>query len=96
MRIMIENGYVSSYAFEGNIVGSIEVPDPPDQEHFKAHYSAYRVKDGVLAYDEKQNKEIERKALSRPTATPDGSTAPAPATSRPGLRRNGHERRTAA
>ena len=63
MQIMIEKGYVSSYAFEGNIVGSIEVPDPPDQEHFKAHYSAYRVKDGVLAYDEKQNKEIERKAL---------------------------------
>lgn len=52
MQIKTENGYVSSYAWIGNIVGGIEVPDPPDTEHFEAHFTAYRVKDGVLEYDE--------------------------------------------
>ena len=63
MQIKTENGYVSSYAWVGNIVGGIEVPDPPDREHFEAHFTAYRVKDGVLEYDVKQNTELERKAL---------------------------------
>ena len=63
MQILIENGHVSSYAFEGNIVGGIEVAGPPDPEHFVTHYTAYRIKDGVLEYDEKQNTENERRAL---------------------------------
>ena len=63
MQILIENGYVSSYAIEGSIVGGIKVPDPPDVDHFEMHFTAYRLKDGVLEYDEKQNTELERKAL---------------------------------
>ncbi len=63
MQVITENGYVTSYAFVGSLTDGIEVPDPPDPEHFETHFSAYRVKDGVLAYDEKQNTEIERKAL---------------------------------
>lgn len=63
MQILIENGYVSSYALEGNLVGGIEVPDPPDTDHFEAHFTAYRLKDGVLEFDEGRNTENERKAL---------------------------------
>ena len=63
MQILLENGYVSSYALVGTLAGGIEVPDPPDAGHFEAHFTAYRVKDGILEYDEKQNTENERKAL---------------------------------
>jgi hypothetical protein len=63
MQIQLENGYVSSYALVGTLVGGIEVPDPPDIGHFEARYTAYRLKDDVLEYDEKQNTENERKAL---------------------------------
>lgn len=63
MQITTENGYVSSYAWTGNIVGGIEVPDPPDIEHFEAHFQSYRFRDGTLEYDEKQNTELEQKAL---------------------------------
>lgn len=63
MQILIENGYVSSYALIGTLVGGIEVPDPPDIEHFEAHFQSYLVRDGTLAYDEQQNTELKRKAL---------------------------------
>ena len=63
MQVILENGYVSSFAFIGALTNGVEVPDPPDTEHFETHYTAYRVKDGTLEYDEKQNTELERKAL---------------------------------
>ena len=63
MQILIENGYVSSYALIGTLVGGIEVPDPPDIEHFEAHFQSYLVRDGTLEYDEQQNIELKRKAL---------------------------------
>ena len=63
MQVQIENGYVSSYALIGSIVGGVEVPDPPDVEHFEAHFQAYRLRDGTLEYDEKQHQQNERKAL---------------------------------
>ncbi len=51
MQVLLENGYVSSYAFDGNIIGGIEVPDPPDIEHFEAHFQSYLVRDGTLELD---------------------------------------------
>lgn len=63
MQVQIENGYVSSYALIGSIVGGVEVPDPPDVEHFEANFQAYRLWDGILEYDEKQKQQNERKAL---------------------------------
>lgn len=41
MQVLLENGYVSSYAFDGNIIGGIEVPEPLDIEHFEAHFQSY-------------------------------------------------------
>lgn len=63
MQILLENGYVSSYALEGSIVGAVEVAAPVDTVHFETHFTAYRLRDGCLEYDEKQNTENERKAL---------------------------------
>ena len=63
MQIQLTDGYVSSYALIGTLVGGIEVPDPPDVEHFEANFQAYRLKDGALAFDEKRYQQNERKAL---------------------------------
>lgn len=63
MQIIVEDGYVSSYALEGSLVDGIEVPDPLDTDHFEAHFQSYRLKDGALEYDEEQNAKIEQEAL---------------------------------
>lgn len=63
MQIIVEDGYVSSYALEGSLVDGIEVPAPPDTDHFETHFQSYRLKDGALEYDEEQNAEIEQEAL---------------------------------
>lgn len=63
MQVQIENGYVSSYALIGTLVGGIEVPDPPDVEHFEANFQAYRLRDGTLELDAERKTENERKAL---------------------------------
>lgn len=58
-----EKGYVSSFAYIGNLVDGIEVPLPEDEAHFSEHYCAYKFEDRKLFFDEKQaavlsNKEI--------------------------------------
>lgn len=63
MQIQLENGFVSSYALIGTLVGGIEVPEPPDIGHFQTHFTAYRLRDGTLEYSEEQNTANERKAL---------------------------------
>ena len=63
MQIIVEDGYVSSYALEGSLVDGIEVPDPPDLDHFESRFTAYRLRDGTLEYSEEQNTANERKAL---------------------------------
>ena len=63
MQITIENGYVTSYALIGSLVDGIEVPEPEYIEHFETHFTAYRLRDGTLQFDEGQNTENERKAL---------------------------------
>ena len=63
MQVQIENGFVSSYALIGSLVEGIEVPEPEDIEHFETHFTAYRLRDGTLQFDEGQNTENERRAL---------------------------------
>ena len=63
MQVLLENGYVSSYALVGTLVEGIEVAEPADIEHFKEHYQAYRLRDGTLEYSEDKNTDNERKAL---------------------------------
>ena len=64
MQVLLDNGFVSSYALVGTLVEGIEVPEPEDIEHFETHFTAYRLRDGTLQFDEGQNTENERKAIS--------------------------------
>lgn len=49
-----ENGYVTSYALVGTLVGGREVNIPKNADHFEQHFSAYRIRDGDLVFDEQQ------------------------------------------
>lgn len=57
--ILNEDGFISSYALEGNLADSIELPDPEDIAHFEEHFTAYKVRDGTAAFDSEQNDAIE-------------------------------------
>lgn len=56
-----ENGYITSYALVGTLVGGTEVSAPEDEEHFTDHFAAYRIRDGDLAYDTAKEKQLLRK-----------------------------------
>ncbi len=59
-----ENGFITSYALEGDLVGSIEVSKPEDLEHFQSNFTAYRIRDGDLVFDEAQAKtDSEKQAI---------------------------------
>ena len=52
MKVLLdEQGYIQSYALIGEIVDSIEIPDPEDVAHFAEHFTAYKVRDGTAAFD---------------------------------------------
>ena len=46
-----EKGFVKSFALIGELVDSIEIPDPEDPEHFEEHFAAYKVRDGTAVFD---------------------------------------------
>ncbi len=56
--IFDEQGYVASFAIEGDLVGSVEVSDPADLDHFCQHFTAYRVRDGDLIFDDTQDQAL--------------------------------------
>ena len=49
-----EQGYVGSYAFEGELLDAVEAAEPADLSHFEECFTAYRVQDGVLVFDDAQ------------------------------------------
>lgn len=52
MRIITDDrGMVLSFAFIGNLVDGIEVPDPKDMEQFLQRFYAYQLTDGNLVYN---------------------------------------------
>ncbi len=63
MQVQLTDGYVSSYAFEGNLTGGIEVNEPDSIPHFEECFEAYRIRDGTLFFDEEKQTANERKAL---------------------------------
>lgn len=55
MQVLLnEQGYVSSFAFVGELVGGIDFPQPEDLAHFVEHYSAYKLQDGIPTFDNEQ------------------------------------------
>lgn len=55
-----ESGYVTSFALVGTLVDGIEVALPEDAQHFTEHFSAYRIRDGDLLFDEAQADILEK------------------------------------
>lgn len=48
MKVLLsEQGYVVSYALEGDLLDAVEAADPADLSHFEECFTAYRVRDGV-------------------------------------------------
>lgn len=56
-----ENGFVTSFAFIGTLVAGIEVEPPKDEAHFADHFSAYKLVDGLLSFDEGQSEALAKK-----------------------------------
>ena len=55
MKVLLnEQGYVESYALEGELVDALETAEPNDLSHFEKHFNAYRVRDGALVFDDAQ------------------------------------------
>ena len=54
-----EKGFITDYAFIGNIEGGIEVAEPENTEHFAEHFSAYKITDNIPVFDDAENTEIE-------------------------------------
>lgn len=63
MQVQLTDGYVSSYAFEGNLTDGIKVNEPDNISHFEECFEAYRIRDGTLVFDEEKQTANERKAL---------------------------------
>lgn len=55
-----DQGYISDFCFIGDIEGSMEVDDIPaeQQDIFMQQYSAYKLVDGTLVFDEERLLEI--------------------------------------
>lgn len=59
MKVLLnEEGYVKSYALEGNLMASVECSEPEDMATFENHFSAFRVRDGTLLLDSERLKEL--------------------------------------
>ena len=55
MKVLLnEQGYIESYALEGELLDAVEVSAPSNLAHFEAHFTAYRVRDGTLSFDGEQ------------------------------------------
>lgn len=53
MKVLLnDQGYVESYALEGELLNSIETVAPQDVEHFENRFTSYRIRDGTLVFDD--------------------------------------------
>ena len=55
MKVLLnEQGYVESYALEGDLLDAVETEEPDDLSHFEEHFTAYQVRDGTMVFDDAQ------------------------------------------
>ena len=53
MKVLLsDQGYVVSYALEGELLDAVEAAEPSDLSHFEEYFTAYRVQDGALVFDD--------------------------------------------
>lgn len=56
MKVILgDKGFIVSFALEGEITDSIELPTPEDIDHFLAHWPSYKAQDGQALFDEEQD-----------------------------------------
>lgn len=65
-----ESGFVMSFAFIGDLVDGLEVPDPEDLELFMHRFYAFRNENGKLVYnqqkyDDEQTEELKKEYRQR-------------------------------
>lgn len=64
MKVLLDDkGFIQSYALIGDLVGGIDLPDPENIDHFAAHFTAYRVRDGNAAFDAEQETALQNEAV---------------------------------
>ena len=63
MKVLLnEQGYVESYALEGELVDSLETAEPNDLSHLEKHFTSYRMRDGTLVFDEGKDAQAQSEA----------------------------------
>lgn len=63
MKVLLnEQGYVVSYAFEGDLLDAVEAAEPADLSHFERHFTSYRMRDGTLVFDEGKDAQAQSEA----------------------------------
>lgn len=63
MKVLLnEQGYVKSYALEGELVDALETAEPNDLSHLEKHFTSYRMRDGTLVFDEGKDAQAQSEA----------------------------------
>ena len=63
MKVLLnEQGYVESYALEGELVDALETAEPNDLSHIEKHFTSYRMRDGTLVFDEGKDAQAQSEA----------------------------------
>lgn len=63
MKVLLnEQGYVESYALEGELVDALETAESNDLSHFEKHFTSYRMRDGTLVFDEGKDAQAQSEA----------------------------------
>ena len=63
MKVLLnEQGYVGSYALEGELVDALETAEPNDLSHLEKHFTSYRMRDGTLVFDEGKDAQAQSEA----------------------------------
>lgn len=59
MKVLLnKEGYVESYALEGDLTAAIECSEPDDMIAFENHFASFRVRDGTLLLDTERLKAL--------------------------------------
>lgn len=53
-----EKGFITDYALIGNIEGGTEVEAPEDEEHFRSHFSSYKLLNHLLSFDGEEDEKL--------------------------------------
>ena len=50
-ELLNDQGYVESYALDGELVDALETAEPHDRSHLEQHYTSHRMRSGTLVFN---------------------------------------------